>query len=325
MASIEPAAAQNLVPNGSFEDYTECPDLLNQMDRATGWDRYRGSPDYFNRCNTAGPGSPPDEMLGVPLNALGWQEPATGDAYAGVLLWSYNPFGGQSCEHFGAMLTEPLQPGVPVYISFKVSPTTGGVLENMHWTVEGAGLRFTMSSYLQDGLAPLPNGAAVHMSYPPSDTSAWYQVSGVFVPDSSYQHVVLGNFFADTLITLVVLNPNGTGESAYVYFDDVCVSYVAEDCDMGSGMTEPSRGGSMRAYPVPFTDRCVVIFDRSYSTVIDLELYDQLGRSVWRDKLMPGQRSVDMSASDLTTGPYTLRGTLPMEALPPVVVIHVSP
>lgn len=223
------------------------------------------------------------------------------------------------------MLTEPLQLGVPVYISFKVSPTTGGVLEDMHWTVEGAGLRFTMAPYEQNGLAPLPNDAAVYMSYPPMDTSTWYQVSGVYVPDSAYQYVVLGNFFADTLMTLDVLNPNGTEQAAYVYYDDICVSYTVEDCGIGTGMAERSAGGRMRAYPVPFTEGCTVVFDRSYPVPVDIELFDQLGRSAWRERLIPGQRSIDMLAPGLPAGAYTLRATLPIGALPPVVLVHISP
>ncbi|MBL0127483.1 MAG: hypothetical protein IPP83_08470 [Flavobacteriales bacterium] len=197
------ASAQNLVQNGSFEEYTECPDFLSQVNRATGWSSYRGSLDYFNRCDTADSVGIASELLGVPLNAFGWQQPATGDAYTGGYLWTENLFGGQSREHLGAMLAEPLQRGVPVYISFKVSPTTGGVLEDMRWSMEGVGLRFTMAPYLQNGLSPLPNNAAVYMSYAPMDTSAWYQVSGISVPDSAYQYVVLGNFFADSLISSV--------------------------------------------------------------------------------------------------------------------------
>lgn len=310
------ARGQNLVPNGSFEEYAECPDALNQMDRAVGWSRYRGSPDYFNRCDVF-------PHVGVPLNWFGWQEPATGDAYAGVVLWQ--DFPANTREHLGTMLTEPLQPEMPVYVSFKVSPATGGSLEDMRWTVEGAGLRFTMAPYLHNGLAPLPNNAALYMGYTPMDTSAWYQISGMYIPDSAYQYVVLGNFFADTLITPVVLSPNSFFPAAYVYYDDVCVSYAAEDCDIGTGLAEPYERGRMRAYPMPFTDRCTVVFDRSHAETFDLELSDLSGRPVWRGTLPPGQRSVEVLVPNLPAAAYALRVTSPMGALRPIVLIHVSP
>lgn len=81
----------------------------------------------------------------------------------------------------------------------------------------------------------------------------------------------------------------------------------------------------MRAYPVPFIEGCTVIFDRSYPGPVDIELFDQLGRSAWRGKLIPGQRSVEVLAQSLPAGVYTLRAASPMGALPPIVLIHVSP
>jgi hypothetical protein len=41
---------QNLVGNGSFEDTVQCPDYLNQVDRATDWFASSGTSDYFNSC-----------------------------------------------------------------------------------------------------------------------------------------------------------------------------------------------------------------------------------------------------------------------------------
>ncbi len=211
---------QNLVYNGSFEEYTECPDQLSQMHRATGWIRYRGTPDYFNRCSPVDSGTPIDQMLGIPLNSFGWQEAATGDAYAGAYTWTGFPEDYR--EHFGSMLSAPLQVGIPVYLSFKVSPAEMNQMDVIRWTVEGMGMRFVMEPYLHDTVwPPMPNAAALYMAAPPMDTTAWYQVSGVYVPDSAYQYVVLGNFFSDSSITPTVLNPNGTSDVAYVYIDDV--------------------------------------------------------------------------------------------------------
>lgn len=325
---VEPhrCKAQNLVPNPSFEEYTECPDFLNQIYRATGWSRYRGSPDYFNRCDTTDPTGIASEFLGVPSNAVGWQEPATGDAYAGVLLFEENPFGGQSREHLGAMLIEPLQVGVPVFLSFKVSPTTAGPLQDFLCSTDGMGLRFTMYPYDENDIAPLPNQAALYMPFAPMDTALWYQVYGTYVPDSAYRYVVLGNFFADTLTSRVVLNPNSddVDSVAYVYLDDVCVSYTPGYCYTDVGINDQHHIAHMRAYPMPFDDRCMVMFEERFTEPVFLELLDLSGRLEWRGRLSPGQQSVEINVPGLPSGAYILRGTLRTGAVRPIVLLHVS-
>ncbi|MBK5286545.1 MAG: hypothetical protein JJE25_14195 [Bacteroidia bacterium] len=44
--------AQNLVTNPSFEDTVACPFGASQLNFATGWSSYWGTPDYFNLCGT---------------------------------------------------------------------------------------------------------------------------------------------------------------------------------------------------------------------------------------------------------------------------------
>lgn len=316
--------AQNLVPNPSFEEYSECPDQLGQVDRAIGWSRYRGTPDYFNRCDTFDVGQVVSEHLGIPANGFGWQEPATGNAYAGAATWTSFPENWH--EQLGAMLTEPLQPGVPVFLSFKASPTDVNLTEFFRYSVEGLGMRFVMEPYLHDTIwPPLPDAAALYMQDPPMDTTAWYQVSGVYVPDSAYWYVVLGNFFNDASITPVVLNPNGTSEAAYVYIDDVCVSYTAADCNVDVGVVELRRRTGMHAFPSPFTDRCTVVFDMDHPEPMDLELRDRMGRIVWRGSSSPGQHSVEIHAPGLPGGVYYLMAVYSMGSLPPIALIHVSP
>lgn len=41
--------------------------------------------------------------------------------------------------------------------------------------------------------SPLPNWSAVAVPYPVTDTSSWVLVSGVFIPDSAYTYVLVGN------------------------------------------------------------------------------------------------------------------------------------
>lgn len=73
-------AQENLVPNGSFEEYWDCPISNNlnngQFEKAKGWwSPTNATPDYFNRCNNG--------IVGIPTNFWGYQEAFQGDGYVG--------------------------------------------------------------------------------------------------------------------------------------------------------------------------------------------------------------------------------------------------
>ena len=79
--------SQNLVPNPSFEDYSECPVFPGEISQAIGWSSYGGSPDYFNSCaNGANP-----VTVGTPANNYGFQHPADGFAYIGLYTFYSTP------------------------------------------------------------------------------------------------------------------------------------------------------------------------------------------------------------------------------------------
>lgn len=87
----------NLVPNSSFEENDSCPqgqyeitptckywyDPISIMDTLPGiYYTYKdwGTAMYFHRCNIT--------TVSVPENVAGIQNPRTGDAYAGIVLFS---------------------------------------------------------------------------------------------------------------------------------------------------------------------------------------------------------------------------------------------
>lgn len=75
---------ENLVPNGSFEEFWQCPvgnDLNDgQFERCKYWWKptTSGTADYFNECHTGG-------IVGVPNNFWGYQEAFHGKGYVGIL------------------------------------------------------------------------------------------------------------------------------------------------------------------------------------------------------------------------------------------------
>jgi|SRR6185436_6637446 len=80
--------AQNLVPNGDFEQYSTCPSAFSQLDSALFWlNPTSCSPDYFNQCSNP-------SSVGVPNNFSGFQLAHSGVGYGGFYLRS-NSFPNQ--------------------------------------------------------------------------------------------------------------------------------------------------------------------------------------------------------------------------------------
>lgn len=72
----------NLVPNGSFEELTHCPDSRSQIELADPWysPSKTGTPDLFSKCAT-------DYNVSVPKHySQNFQNPRTGNSYAGIFL-----------------------------------------------------------------------------------------------------------------------------------------------------------------------------------------------------------------------------------------------
>src|SRR5690606_16511815 len=105
--------AQNLVPNPSFESYSQCPTGPLNMYDCNDW--YNASPvysaDYYNACYNEPVGYPTD----VPLNLMGYQEALTGNAYSGVDARVHR-------SYIQAELTEPLVAGQCYYLEMFTSP-----------------------------------------------------------------------------------------------------------------------------------------------------------------------------------------------------------
>jgi len=309
---------QNLVPNADFEDYNLCPDFLAQMSRALDWQSFRGSPDYFNACDTV-------QFVGVPRNVWGFQQSAHGDAYAGIMTLE-DGFFDDIREYLAVQLSMPLVVGTPVYLSFKAAPAVN-VLGNgpgnqlrPQLTSEGIGMRFSMTPFNENNSFPLPNSAALYLSTPLTDTLNWVTVSGTYTPDSAYQWLVIGNFFSDSLINQLVLEPSGTWPGAYVYIDEVCVSYDPSHCELSSGLGEfDSR--QFNVWPNPFSSVLSISCSECAGRPIDLELLDATGRQCY-SVILPSTNKIDLDVSQLPPGLFVLRGRCGDEPLVPVRVFH---
>lgn len=309
------AAGQNLVPNGSFEEYTQCPDFWSQTERATGWSEFRNSPDYFHSCEPTGQWS-------VPHNVFGYQIAATGLAYCGMYTWCPGAPNGQ--EHFGAELLAPLVPGVPLDISFKYVNTTEGY-ENAGYAVTGFGVLFTMDPYYTtEQSVPLPGRAALFVESVSMDTMEWQFVSGTYTPDSAYRYVVIGGMFPDSLITIDTLNPVAVGNCGYAYIDDVCVTVAGSECLFTDAIQE-GTGDGLHVYPNPCTDILHIAASTSLQAQQPLvTIRDIHGRSVVQNEPLRAIPAI-VDLRELPLGPLLVSIGGVNGPLKEMLVIHVEP
>jgi len=171
-----------------------------------------------------------------------------------------------------------------------------------------------------------PNTAAVHLEEAITDTSIWVTVSGTYIPDSAYTHVVIGNFFDDSLSAPVLFDSSGYGTSneAYVFIDQVSVSYDPEYCSRWTGVM-PNSLLSLSVGPNPFGQFLRVTLQNIEDAPLSLRLIDPLGRTV-RNEIWPvGQTEWVLNCADLASGYYTLFSINTQGASRSYALVHVSP
>ena len=316
MASVILATAQNLVPNGGFEEYTECPTTISQVERAVGWSMVSGSPDYFNRCNT-------NDSMGVPLNLIGYQEAYEGDAYMGCTVYS----GGSGYrEAFQHALAQPLVPGIPVYLSMRVSPGGFGNdpdgWNSARYSSNGIGMKFSMQAHTTNAL--WPGNVALQMPGILNDTASWTAVSEIYVQNSAYTFIAIGCFFPDTDLTVEEIDSMGQWDVAYAFVDAVCISPNADDCPLSIGIREVPQP-LWNVGPNPVGSELRLRMDGSLVHGALLVLMDETGRLVQRKIIANGTVDIIWPLDGLANGSYYVQLQTSFGQYRPIHIVHLKP
>ena len=215
--------AQNLVPNPGFEIYTKCPRFRTGLEEMLSppWENphnamnngFIGSPDLYHTCCVT-------PALGIPKNEWGFQYPHSGQAYAGIIVWS-----NTHREYIQAPLLEALVAGDTYYIGFYIT------LADRHCAAEDIG------AFMSSG--PVPSGGNNIFDYNPqieanigfmTDTSSWVLIEGCYVALGGEDHITIGNFLTNSESDLI--SGCNRFQTAYYYVDDVFV-YNMSTLDLG--------------------------------------------------------------------------------------------
>lgn len=210
--SLSVSAQINMVANGDFEAYNTCPNNGDQVYRCTGWHAYHsGSSDYFNRCTNS--------SVGVPSNAWGYREPASGDAYTGLYIGRL-----QDATDYKEYITTqvmPLQENKAYEVSMSVS-----LADISQYAAKGLGVWFYKDMPLFTGMSGLPVVPQLMYDTLVTKKSGWVRLKKVIVADSAYDHMVIGGFVPSAMLDTVAVN-TGNQDWIYYFIDSVVVRKVS--------------------------------------------------------------------------------------------------
>ena len=293
------SAAQNLVPNPSFEIYDTCPNNISQITRCTSWKNFCGTPDYHNSCSldTFFNGQ---KVVSVPQNFIGYQFAASGNGYVGI-----GPFelGPPWTEFIGSPLVNPLVVGKKYFVSFKIS-----LADDANYACGRLGALFTTYSFqYSNPVSSLPNRAMVYSTQIDTNKISWEQIFGSFIADSVYNYIVLGDFFPVISSDTIALH-SGTTSAAYYYLDDVCVSTDSAFAYnySYSGISKANNSeNKISIFPNPSNTTLTINFNEN--NFQSIAIVDVLGQQVFFDDKINSITKKEIDVSQFPDGVYIVQ------------------
>lgn len=282
--------AQNLVPNGDFEQHSGCPTAFSQILLAVPWmnpstnSDTTGSPDYYNQCA-------PNSTCNVPNNYLAYQPAHSGVAYSGFYLWQLNLDSVR--EYIEAPLTSTLIANSCYHFEMYVN-----LADSCQYTVDNISVYFSDTAITGiNNYYPLPfNPQINNLAGSIFDTLSWMLVSGDYIAQGGENYLIIGNFNDDASTDTILVN-SAVGEPfVYVFIDDVSLIQIPP-CN--TGIKEENEITINNIYPNPFNDK--LTFRNINNELSEIILYDIASRKIIQEKFT---NSVSLNTEQLAKGLY---------------------
>ncbi len=211
------AFTQNLVTNGDFETYNNCPNQYAQISYATGWAQpANGTPDYYHTCSP---------NLNPLNNLIGSETPYSGNAFAGIVLANNISI---YREYIQRELSKILVANQVYYFEMYVS-----LGDSCNHASDQFGVHFSNDSIRTDSVIinRTPQITAKGSFF---NKSGWTKISGLYKATGGEKYITIGNFSpANTPNITTYVGGGGASSSytniAYYYIDDVAL--IDPTCD----------------------------------------------------------------------------------------------
>jgi len=213
---FERGYAQNLVPNGSFENYTQCPEYAGQVDKCSFWtDPTQMSSDYFNACDTS-------LSVGVPTNQGGYQNAKEGVGYCALATYVYSPPQIDWWrEYIQVELSEELKTGHKYCGIFYVS-----LSDLSNYGADEIGMYFSSAPV---SCSPLPcileyNAQVKNQTGNViTEKTNWVEIKGTFIANGNEKYLTIGNLATYNTTNVQYLG-SFLSDVAYYYIDAVSLT-----------------------------------------------------------------------------------------------------
>jgi OmpA-OmpF porin, OOP family len=272
--------AQNLVPNGNFEQYSGCPTYLSFSDSLLFWiSPTSGTPDYYNGCSTS-------PSIGVPYNYFGFQPALSDSGYIGICLWCPN----NVREYIEVPLVSTLVANFCYH--FEMYLNLGDI---SRFTTESVGAYFSDTAIIGiNNWDPLPFVSQINnITGNVFDTVNWTLVSGDYTAQGGENYLIIGNFNNDANTTTILVNNASIYNYAYCYIEDVSLVYP---CDLG---IDTYKRTNIKTYPNPFSETLTVAVNNHELT--ELSLYDIQGRRLMKQTFA---KTITLNTEGIEKGIY---------------------
>lgn len=272
-------AQTNLIGNGDFESYSNCPTSIStpgdyQIEYCDGWNTpTNATSDYFNTCA--------NWPVSIPNNTMGNIYPHSGDAYSGILIekCNYPQCDGWWVEYVQASLTEPLKNNHLYSFSCYVSLSN----KSFEYGYSGFGALFSQNELAVNNTKPLGYLPQVSDYQIIGDTNSWKKVEGYFVANGNEQFVTLG-FFIDTnnldtiRLSSIEIDPNNF--QSYYFIDNCVLLDLGDDFELPNIFTPDNNGINdyWIPYSIPYSIEIVNRWGISIKTLEKGEFWDGLDR-----------------------------------------------
>lgn len=234
------SAAQNLVTNPGFEQYTNCPSDRANVNFTANYDSFETvdywenpvlntSPDYFNTCAT-------NPLVTVPTNLYdGYQEPHGGNGYAGIALFSGNVDNDSLDdwrEYLETKLAQPLIAGHDYYLSLFVNQTMHRTEVYDIISVDKIGMQLrdnVFDTLFTSGHRFFVSGPGTIVTTPNTfitDTVNWTKIHGIYHAHGGEQWLIIGYFYDTSFINYTSIYSQSAirrTSICYMNIDDACV------------------------------------------------------------------------------------------------------